>query len=251
MSKKKKKEKVEAKTFKHSGDLGDIIFSLPVIKAMGKGILYLDPKGGEEEPLVTWGNGLFTSTKMSEERIESIKELLEYQDYIEEVRLWAGEEVDYNLDMFRMHIRYNNLTDSHLAAFGIEFSHRDDPWLTVPAAIIDDVEKDVCFARSCRYHGNYSFWETLDRDVVKKGFFLGFKEEYEQFKYTYPHMSEVPLREVQNLLEMAQVISGCDIFMGNQGLPHAIAEALKKPMLNEVYRPYPAAVFHREDAKYV
>ena len=253
MSKKKTKKKSEpkAKTFKHSGDLGDIIFSLPTIKAAGGGILYLDPKGGEEEPLVTWANGLFTSTKMREGTIESVKELLEYQDYIDEVRLWSGEEVDYNLDMFRMHIRYNNLADSHLQAFGFDFKNRDEAWLKVPSSVIDNPERDVVFARSCRYHSNYSFWETIDRDIIKKASFIGFKEEHDQFLYTFPHMAEVPRREVQNILEMAQVISGCDIFIGNQGLPHALAEALKKPMLNEVFRPYPAAIFHREDAKYV
>lgn len=35
-----------AKTFKHSGDLGDIIFALPAVRALGGGILYLDPDGG-------------------------------------------------------------------------------------------------------------------------------------------------------------------------------------------------------------
>ena len=34
------------KTFKHSGDIGDIIYSLVTIKKMGGGILYLDTSGG-------------------------------------------------------------------------------------------------------------------------------------------------------------------------------------------------------------
>ena len=238
-------------TFKHSGDLGDIVFSLPTMKALGGGILYLDPKGGEEEPLVSWANGLFNKTKLTEKGIESIRPLLEQQEYITEIRLWKGEEVDFNLDMFRMHIKYNNLSDSHLAAFGIDFSARDEAWLEVSDPIVDLPGRDVIFARSCRYHGNYSFWETISRDIVDKAFFLGFKEEYEFFKYTYPHMADVPHKEVSDLLEMARVIAGCDLFVGNQGLPHALAEALKKPLLNEVFRPYPAAVFHREDAKYV
>lgn len=239
------------KTFKHSGNLGNIIFSLPTIKALGGGILYLDPKGGEDEPLVNWANGLFTKTRLNEESIENIRPLLEIQEYITEVRLWEGEEVDYNLDMFRMHNRYNNFSDSHLAAFGIDFSKRDEAWLLVPDLIVDEPDRDVIFARSCRYHGNYAFWETINRDLLDRASFLGFKEEYEFFKYTFPHMAEVPHREVSNLLEMAQVIAGCDMFVGNQGLPHALAEALKKPLINEVFRPYPAAVFHRNDAKYV
>jgi len=66
-------------------------------------------------------------------------------------------------------------------------------------------------------------------------------------------MAEVPRREVQSLLEMAQVIEGADLFVGNQGLPHAIAEALKRPLINEVFRagPGPAAIFKREGAEYV
>jgi hypothetical protein len=238
------------KTFKHSGELGDIIFSLPTIKAMGGGILYLDPKGGEDEPFVNWANGLFTKTNLNEKMIESIKPLLKVQDYISEVRLWNGEDVDYNLDMFRTHIRYNNISDSHLVAFGVDFSKKDEAWLTVPDPI-EDPERDIVFARSCRYHGNYTFWETINRDLIDRAIFIGFKEEYEFFKYTYPHMAEIPHREVSDILEMAQVISGCDMFVGNQGLPHAIAEALKKPLINEVFRPHPDSVFHRENAKYV
>jgi hypothetical protein len=236
------------KTFKHSGDLGDIIFSLPTVRALGGGVLYLDPK---EEPLVTWSGGLFNNTKLNKKGIESIRELLESQEYIDEVRYWEGEEVDYNLDQFRLHIRYNNLSDSHLTAFNLPVEERDTPWLQVSSSVINDLDKDVVIARSCRYHSNYSFWETIDRTIVEKAFFLGFKKEYEYFKYTYPHMKGVPRKEVDNLLEMAQIINGADLFIGNQGLPHAIAEGLKKPLINEVFRPYPAAIFDREDAKYV
>ena len=77
------------KTYKHSGDLGDIIFSLPVISSNGKGILYLDPNGGEKEPLVSWSN--YDKTKLTKESIDKIKPLLEQQDYIHEVRYWNLE----------------------------------------------------------------------------------------------------------------------------------------------------------------
>ena len=39
-------------TFKHSGDLGDIIFALPAVRALGGGTLLLDPQGGASEPAV-------------------------------------------------------------------------------------------------------------------------------------------------------------------------------------------------------
>ena len=59
------------KTFKHSGDLGDIILSLPAVSSMGGGVLYLDPQGGEREDLVSWAT--YTRTKLSEEAILSLK----------------------------------------------------------------------------------------------------------------------------------------------------------------------------------
>ena len=72
------------KTFKHSGDLGDIIFSLPCIKEKGGGILYLDPEGGEQEPVVSWSQ--YNRTKLNQNSIDFIKPLLEVQKYIKEVR---------------------------------------------------------------------------------------------------------------------------------------------------------------------
>jgi hypothetical protein len=117
------------KTYKHSGDLGDIIFSLPVISSNGKGILYLDPNGGEKEPLVSWSN--YDKTKLTKESIDKIKPLLEQQDYIHEVRYWEpGIKVDYNLDKFRGFVKHNNLTTSHLDAFGM--MGRNDYWQGTP-----------------------------------------------------------------------------------------------------------------------
>ena len=55
------------KTFKHSGDMGDIIFSLPTIRALGGGVLYLDPRGGQKESTVSWKN--FENTKLTPESI--------------------------------------------------------------------------------------------------------------------------------------------------------------------------------------
>lgn len=239
------------KTFKHSGDLGDIIFSLPAIRALGGGILYLDPEGGRREPLVSWGNGLFETTKITPKSIESARPLLEAQEYIKEIRYWDGEYVDYNLDTFRMHVKYNNLADSHLAAFGLPFSERDSVWIKYPESKGDLPQVKNLIARSCRYHGNYCFWETLDREVIANALFIGFKEEYDSFLYTFPHMRDLLRIEVNDLVMMAQIIDNCDLFICNQGLPHAIGEALKKPIINEVFRPYPSAVFKREGAQYV
>jgi hypothetical protein len=147
--------------FKHSGDLGDIIFSLPTIRALGGGLLYLDPNGGEASPFVDWagktGTNLVlhldehrnegtpvnqlpgrTRTNLTTESIESLRPLLLQQEYIVDVQLWYGETVDHDLDAFRRHNRFNNLSDAHLAAFELPFAERDRAWLTIDQPIAID-----------------------------------------------------------------------------------------------------------------
>ena len=236
-------------TFKHSGDMGDIIFSLPTIRAIcsstqQRAVLFLDPQGGLREPLVNWPH--HDHTKLTEDGIEQLRPLLEQQQYIAEVKFWDGETVDHNLDKFRSHVRYNNLSDSHLAAFALPFVERDKKWINIPPK---KLSKPYIIARSCRYHSNFSFWEQLDREVVDNAYYIGHEKEHEYFQYTYG--VSIDRHEVKDIYELAQVIEGCSKFYGNQGLPHAIAEGLKKDLVNEVYRVYPSAVFEREGATYV
>ena len=106
-----------ARTFKHSGDLGDIVFSLPTIRMLGGGILFLDPEGGLSDPHVKWADK--THTRLCRATIESLAPLLRVQPYITDVRLWAGEAVDCNLDIWRAHNHHKNISDSHLAAFSL------------------------------------------------------------------------------------------------------------------------------------
>src|SRR5580765_1733925 len=118
---------MSAKTFKHSGDLGDIIFSLPTIRALGGGVLYLDPTGGETEPRVKEPLKLRTHTKLTAAAIDSLRPLLLLQEYIADVRFWGGEPVDHNLDEFRRSAPQLNLADAHLQAFDLPTSNRDTP----------------------------------------------------------------------------------------------------------------------------
>lgn len=232
-------------TFKHSGDLGDIIFSLPCIKAKGGGTLYLDPEGGKSSPLVKWADR--TCTKLNQKSIDLLKPLLLEQDYIVDVLLWKGETVDHDLDQFRRHIKYNNLSDSHLASIGLPFHHRDVSWITVKDPIIPP--KPIIISRSVRYHGNFSFWENILPSIKNDCVFVGYEKEHEIFEYTFGH--KVKYHKTETIMELAQLIAGCSTFIGNQGFPHALAEGMKKKLINEVFRVYPAAVFNRDGAEYV
>src|SRR5436309_102862 len=90
------------------------------------------------------------------EWIEAIKPLLLQQPYITDVQFWTGQAVDYNLIQFRLHLNYNNLSDAHLSAFGLPFTERDTPWLTV-AEPIAFPDRPLIINRSLRYQGNHAF----------------------------------------------------------------------------------------------
>ena len=231
--------------FLHAGDMGDIIFSLPTIRALGGGELHLDPLGGLYDPLVKWADR--KQTKLNEDMILSLKPVLELQPYINKVFcLGAKTKCDYNLNEFRKHIRYNNLSDSHLAAFNLPLEERDKQWLTIePKKVAKTV---IC--RSVRYHGNYSFWEANLGNILKDDtIFVGLPKEHEIFEYTFG--KKVKFYPTPTIMELAQVISGSELFISNQGLPHALAEGMKKNLICEVYRVYPSAVFKRVGAEYV
>ena len=242
------KKKTKLKTFKHSGDLGDIIFSLPTIKTMGGGTLYLDPKGGESlegMPMPAAGK-----TKLNSESIENMKTLLELQPYITEVKEWDGESIDVDLDTFRKHIEYNNLAYSHLEAQEITHTKADAEWLELGDNTFELPEdRTVVISRNLRYQGNHSFWEMNAPNLSEEAVFVGSPYEHEVFQKVFG--IEIPYVETSTALDLMKVIDASKMFISNQGLPHAIAEGLKKRLICEVDKTYPAACWRREDATYV
>lgn len=231
-------------TFRHSGESGDIIFSLPAIRAIGGGILYIDPEGGKSSPLVKWQGR--DCTRMNAAKIAQLKPLLESQEYIHEVREWHGEKVDYDLDEFRRFVRFNNLADSHLAAFVVPFQHRDTVWLKFPdgpaASLPEGI--DTVIHRNLRYHGCGAFYEAHLADLVKRSVFIGSAAEHYSFEATFD--CEINYLQTPTILALANAIRAAGRFISNQGLPGALAEAMKHPNIYHEYeRCYPAALFNR------
>lgn len=229
-------------TFKHSGDLGDIIFALPTIRAMGGGVLLLDPTGGEGE--------IARRTKLTDAGIEFLRPLLERQPYLREVAPWRpGQPVDFNLNVFRRTVKQgHNLADAHLLSFGLPTSERDTPWLTVDAPVR---VAPFVMNRTVRYTGNFHFWVRALRQLPEGSFvFVGLPKEHEIFQYTFPERP-VPYHPTPSAMDLARVIAGCDEFAGNASLPHALAEAMKKTVTVEYDRVHCRVRFERPGARYV
>jgi hypothetical protein len=101
-------------------------------------------------------------------------------------------------------------------------------WINVKANT--NFSNDIIIARSERYRNpaiDYSFLSKYEN--VK---FIGVESEFNDIKKFIPEIQQI---NVENFLEMAEIISGCKIFIGNQSFPFSIAEGLKTCRVLEVY----------------
>lgn len=232
-------------TFKHSGDLGDIIYSMPTIKALGGGILYLNPG----KPLKKKIHGIPTKKFTSEKPIDMVRPLLEKQDYINEVRVWNGEKVDYDLDLFRdigTNLGKTNLAVAHTLPFKLDPRIVDKQWIhnIEPKQVLG---RTVVFHRSPRYHNKNFEQKTWPRFISKHrttAVFIGIPEEYKAFCERFK-TTNIPFHQVSDFLELAQIIQGSELFVGNQSMPFAIAEGLHKKVYLEVSTNSPNCNFLR------
>lgn len=224
------------KSFKHSGDLGDIIYSLPTIKALGGGVLYLNPNNGE--------------TKFNMAGFNMIRPLVECQSYIRKVELFSGQPIDYDLDCFRVqgNLSHRPLATSHASVFGLPGSIADKPWLDPPDALPPNKQWVVINATP-RYQNPNVNWRALVYPYINDAVYIGTQQEYEWFsEKTGLRLQHVIVKDFR---DMAIIISRCKLFIGNASLPYAIAEGLKVDTIQVVDPLCPSCIFERTNAKYL
>jgi len=207
----------------HGGDSGDVIYALAAMQGGGGGNLYLSCIEATREP-------------MTGAKFDFLATLLRAQPYISGVSLWQGEPVQKDFTLFR-HLM---LPDMDLATQHWRCVNDDAspdvarPWLTVPEAARHG---RPVFARSARYRNVAwdGFWPEL-KAAAPDALFVGTAAEFQAFG----HGEHVFAADA---LELAQVIAGASVFVGNQSLPYAIAEGLKVGRLQEVSTEVPNCVF--------
>jgi hypothetical protein len=217
------------KTYSCFGDLGDLIYALPVVRGLGAGELVLYPSDRCRE--------MFTPDKVA--RITSF---FLAQPYITGVR-YAETPEGTILDEWRQHwVRGRTIMAMMLTTFGLPDNY--SPWLTVePKRVAACVMN-----RTARYHGkHFGFsWKQAVRkhtDAV----FVGAKEEHQAFVKKF---GKVPYHETPTLMDLAQVIAGADLFVGNQSTPLALAHGLGKRVWVEEHERSPDCHINRAGACY-
>lgn len=199
-------------TFRHSGSLGDMIFSLPIVKALGGGLYYL-------------------RTDMA----GSLKRLFEIQPYltIEVVndQEWKAlkDEVTHDLDAFRGQNAVH-VVDMHSLAFNVTIDKTQPYLFNVPPnkvsrIVVNDTGRQ-------RFPGDTINWELL-RPYEKDCVFLGNDRDYEIF--LEDRKMDIPRYRVDDLYDFARVIQGSELLVCNMSVGQTMAEGLKKPYVVDLY----------------
>lgn len=220
--------------FHHSGDAGDVIYSLATIKALGGGVLFLSPDNKHPWPKHTrWTQG-----GGHPDWVGNLSGLCNQQDYI-----WGTyythqtpPSTDFDLNKFREFYRmprkelWDSLFQLHLKTFGISYPE-NEPWLQL-SEVRKVPGRDIVINRTERFTNPDFPWKELVRLYGQRMVFVGTPQEHAQFA----QFGQVPRAETKNLLEVAQYVGGSKLFIGNQSCPLAIAIGLGKRHIAEAWR---------------
>ncbi|HZY35212.1 MAG TPA: hypothetical protein VFE53_01110 [Mucilaginibacter sp.] len=221
----------------HTGNAGDVIYSLPVMKKLSevttKPVNLLLKIG---EPL-TIGDGYehpLGAVMLNKNMVDYLSPLIAGQPYINKVKSYEGEEVHLDLTLFRkagFALDKGDISRWNFFTSGIN-PNLCEPWLNVnPNAQFADY---IVLARSSRYNNaliDYSFLSGYEKLI-----FVGVESEYNEMKKPIPGLK---WRPVSNFLELAEIIAGSKLFIGNQSFPYSLAEGLKVKRLLEVFYQIP------------
>jgi hypothetical protein len=214
----------------HSGDFGDLITALAVLKQTQRQVALFLVDRPITKPLIR--------------RMQAINPLLLSQPYIISVKTYEGEAIDWNASDFRMsYRRTNNLVSAHHRHY-LGQKHlppvqvdQTQPWLTAEKA---DTCGRVVINRTARYHNPSFPWKRVVETYGSLLLFVGTADEHTAFEQAF---GTVEYRPTSDMLEVARLIAGCELFIGNQSCAFAIAEGLKHPRILEVSLDRPDCIY--------
>jgi len=226
------------KVFYSGGDLGDIVAAMPCIRQLGGGDLIIG------DSLI---NGMQPREKMAGKRFEAIKPFLKEIPFIHSVTF--GErpaQLDFDFSTFRVNYRHSeNLARWQARHVGIQ-KLDESKWVDVMPS--QQSKGRVIVARSPRYHNRFFPWRRIMERYKNKAMFIGLPEEHDAFQREF---GTIEYRRTENILEVAELIAGSQMFVGNQSCPAWIAMGLAHPIIMEVWPEHPNSMVVRDNAKFV
>lgn len=229
--------------YKHSGAFGDLIYSLPIVKATGGGEFYLHLNQIDWIGKHYYGSppNPFHQGRLNIDDFNFMQSFMSVQEYITDFDMFTPDkEITHNLDRFRAPFvgHPGNYVDIYSACFGIlgredQAQLRNTAWLTVPKAKIVEA-RDVVINRSARWQPRSLSpqWDQWKAEGMEdRAMFVGLPEEYTAFREATGY--NIPYYATNTMLELAEVIAGANLFIGNQSMSLALAFGLGKEVFCE------------------
>ena len=188
--------------------------------------------------------------------LDLIRPLLTRQSYITQATVWTGDQ-DVDLDRFRGVLFRGfegNYVEAYYRTFDLSFTPDvyNETWLEADANKV----APVVINRTSRYRcpNGTGAWQGLleQANIGQNGIFVGNKDEHEDFENSTGF--RVQYYPVQDFKQLADVIAGADLFMGNQSAAYSIAMGLGKASVLETIKIKPLAnnecYFPRDNCQY-
>lgn len=229
------------KKFHHSGDLGDLIFSIPTIKALGGGVLHISNDM----------RYFLKRSSFSNKIINQLIDFLKHQDFIIDVFINQNLpcDIDYDLNKFRRKqlLQYNGLlnkdeeddfkknwpnstlTKLHLEEFNCDFNWDIEPWLKWNRKIVY-YNKPIIINRTERYLNPDFPWKPIIDKYADYCYFVGSKIEYNNFCKEF---GVVDYLNTPSIISLVETILGSKLVIGNMSFPTALCEGFKHNCLVE------------------
>ena len=215
---------------KHSGNMGDILYSLPAIRKASEIHkqkvhlhLSLNTTGYYSGPHPL-GNKL-----LNEEMARMAKPLFESTEFIEQVSIWDGIQVDYDLDLFRktgFNFGAGDIMRWVFYAYPELTTETHKPTIKVKPI----VGNYIVLNRTARYLNPFIDYSYL-KNWVEMIYFVGVESEYQAMQRIIPGLER---KVINDFLEYAQLIAGSIVYIGNQSMGFGIAEQMKHPRILEI-----------------
>jgi hypothetical protein len=223
------------KRFKHSGALGDLIYSLPIVKQMGGGEFYLHLNQMDWIGQHYYGSAPapFHQGRMNLKDHAYMKTFMEAQEYITKFDvMYPTTEITVNLDRFRPAFvgHPTNYIELYGQTHGLSTEERGivntSTWLTVPNPR-SIAGRPVVINRTERWIPPIPGpqWMMLKQQGMEaEAVFVGLEQEYQKFKEDTGW--DIPWEPTETMLDLAEVIAGAEVFVGNQSQCFALAVGL-------------------------
>lgn len=226
-----------------AGDIGDIIYLLAVIRSIpgGPHTLLLRDSGGTR--------GILS-------RAASIDSIVRAQPCIADVRPWTPNDVvHWPSEKFRLKYKVGGVITlleahaNHAKAAGVigfvEMGHTK--WLTGIGKSLASHGR-VVINRTDRYLNHTFPWEKIVQHYGDRLLFVGTVGEHRDFCKEFGMVERI---DTATVMDLATVIHGSELFIGNQSCSFAIAEGLKHPAILEVCATQPDCIFLRDNLQCV